>query len=55
MALDEHTSRPPRQAMRQARIDTVNAATCTRCHNESSPNYKTFIYNALIGLVHRRG
>ena len=38
-----------------ARIDTVNAATCTRCHNESSPNYKTFIYNALIGLVHRRG
>lgn len=26
--------------------------TCRRCHNLRSPNYKTFVYSALSGLVH---
>ena len=26
--------------------------TCTRCHNETSPQYKPFFYKALVGLVH---
>lgn len=28
-------------------------ATCTRCHNETSPHYKPFYYQAMVGLVHR--
>jgi hypothetical protein len=35
-----------------ARTDRLTEATCTRCHNENSPHYKTFIYRALVGLVH---
>ena len=38
-----------------ARTATIEERTCTRCHNEDSPYYKTFIYRALIGLVHRTG
>ena len=26
--------------------------TCTRCHNETSPHYKPFFYQALVGVVH---
>ena len=26
--------------------------TCTRCHNETSPHYKPFYYQALVSLVH---
>ncbi len=36
-----------------ARTDTLTEKSCTRCHNEESPNYKTFIYAALVSLVHR--
>jgi cytochrome c5 len=36
-----------------ARTDPITERTCTRCHNEESPHYKTFIYTALVGLVHR--
>jgi hypothetical protein len=36
-----------------ARTDAIVDKTCTRCHNEESPRYKTFIYAAMVGLVHR--
>jgi hypothetical protein len=26
--------------------------TCTKCHNETSPHYKPFFYQALVGVVH---
>jgi hypothetical protein len=31
----------------------ITEASCTRCHNEESPHYRTFIYSALKPLVHR--
>ena len=31
----------------------ANEEMCRRCHNLKSPHYKTFIYAALVGLVHR--
>lgn len=27
---------------------------CETCHNDKSPHYKGFYYNALVGLVHRK-
>lgn len=27
-------------------------ATCTRCHNDTSPRYKPFFYQAMVGMVH---
>lgn len=30
------------------------AALCQTCHNEKSPHYRGFYYNALVGLVHRK-
>jgi len=38
-----------------ARTAPVVEETCTRCHNEQSPRYKTFIFIALKGMVHRTG
>ena len=29
-------------------------ALCETCHNDKSPHYKGFYYNALVGLVHRK-
>jgi len=37
----------------RARTAAMSEATCTRCHNQTSPHYKTFIYSALAPLVHR--
>jgi nitrate/TMAO reductase-like tetraheme cytochrome c subunit len=31
----------------------IEEATCTRCHNDTSPHYKPFYYSAMVGLVHR--
>lgn len=31
----------------------IEEATCTRCHNDTSPHYKPFYYQAMVGLVHR--
>lgn len=31
----------------------VEESTCLRCHNEASPHYKPFFFNAMKGLVHR--
>ena len=28
-------------------------ATCTRCHNNTSPRYKPFFYSAMVGLSHQ--
>lgn len=36
-----------------ARTTAVTETTCTRCHNETSPHYKPFYYQAMVGLVHR--
>jgi hypothetical protein len=36
-----------------ATTTAITEASCTRCHNEESPNYRTFIYAALAPLVHR--
>jgi hypothetical protein len=30
------------------------AALCQACHNDKSPHYKGFYYNALVGLVHKK-
>lgn len=35
------------------RTTKVEETTCTRCHNETSPHYKPFYYQAMVGLVHR--
>lgn len=35
------------------RTTKVEEITCTRCHNETSPHYKPFYYQAMVGLVHR--
>jgi hypothetical protein len=35
------------------RTAPVDEATCTRCHNDTSPHYKPFYYPAMVGLVHR--
>jgi Cytochrome c554 and c-prime len=37
----------------ELRTATVDEKTCTRCHNETSPHYKPFYYQAMVGLVHR--
>jgi len=37
----------------EVRTVKVEEATCTRCHNETSPHYKPFYYQAMVGLVHR--
>jgi hypothetical protein len=26
--------------------------TCTKCHNDTSPHYKPFFYQAMVGVVH---
>ncbi len=52
---------PGRRHVEAARIGSVADAptekieerTCTRCHNETSPHYKPFFFNAMKGLVHR--
>ncbi len=31
----------------------VEESTCLRCHNETSPHYKPFFFDAMKGLVHR--
>lgn len=31
----------------------VEESTCLRCHNDGSPHYKPFFFNAMKGLVHR--
>jgi len=36
-----------------ARTAAIAETTCTRCHNETSPYYKPFYYQAMVGLVHR--
>lgn len=36
-----------------ARTIKIEEQTCTRCHNETSPHYKPFFYQAMVGLVHR--
>lgn len=36
-----------------AKTRRISEQTCTRCHSTESPNYKTFIFNALKTLVHR--
>lgn len=37
-----------------ARPKKTDEATCVRCHNEESPRYKPFYYQAMIGMVHRQ-
>lgn len=52
---------PGRRHIEAARIGSVGDAptekivetTCTKCHNETSPHYKPFFFNAMKGLVHR--
>jgi hypothetical protein len=37
----------------EVRTTKVEETSCTRCHNETSPHYKPFYYQAMVGLVHR--
>jgi hypothetical protein len=30
------------------------APLCQTCHNDKSPHFKGFYYNALVGLVHKK-
>jgi len=36
-----------------AKTAPANEEMCRRCHNLQSPHYRTFIYAAMVGLVHR--
>lgn len=35
------------------RPKSTTEATCTRCHNDTSPRYKPFFYSAMKGLSHQ--
>lgn len=37
----------------EVRTVKIEETTCTRCHNETSPHYKPFYYQAMVSLVHR--
>jgi hypothetical protein len=38
-----------------AKPKKTNEDTCLRCHNDTSPRFKPFYYQALVGMVHRKG
>jgi hypothetical protein len=35
-----------------ARPTKTNEETCVRCHNETSPRFKPFYYQVMVGMVH---
>lgn len=35
-------------------VKKPQAALCETCHNDKSPHYRGFFYNALVGLVHKK-
>lgn len=37
----------------EVRTAKIEEKSCTRCHNETSPHYKPFYYQAMVSLVHR--